>query len=476
MAPRKSAEAGKGVPCPMLKLVMEKGPHSGQTSDFRPGSRIHIGRVVRGNTLSIKDAGISSKHLLIQVEPWSDTGCQRWTITDLGSSNGTFLNGVRLEQSEPAVLSDGDVIIIGEQTSMKVKFEVNGAENEVGARNGRRNTRRRGRNQVGELGVIDEDSELGLEDKYLGSENNLGPGFRNEKYEDLGNGGGRLATVGEEKVRGRRTKGSIATELGNGGEEVEAKVESLGKVSLRRARGSKKEEKLESSTIELNEDDEKSENVDEIDVKQGRNVIVRRTRSSKNSENTLEDMNKNVDKDLGTTEVQGGQRVSVRRTRSSRKEENVGATEIDLGVVEAKKTRKGGRGRKKLPAETPLQKQQKEELTLEHKICEEEKRESEVGVDELVEKVDSGREGDAGLASTSGVKEGGVDVGKGEVVADLEKMTLGEWFDFLEVFLPKQIIDATEEMISEMRRKAERLHEYMLQQKNAKEKGEVAVN
>ncbi|KAL0433441.1 UNVERIFIED_CONTAM: FHA domain-containing protein [Sesamum latifolium] len=174
MAPRKSAAAGKDDPCPMLKLIMEKGPLSGQTSDFRPGSRIQIGRVVRGNTLAIKDLGVSSKHLLIQVEPGSDTGSQRWTITDLGSSNGTFLNDVRLEQSEPTVLSDGDVIKIGEQTSINVKFEVDGAENEVGSRNLRRNTRRRGKNQVAELVVIDEDSELGL---GVGSENNLGMGL-----------------------------------------------------------------------------------------------------------------------------------------------------------------------------------------------------------------------------------------------------------------------------------------------------------
>ncbi|KAL0368395.1 UNVERIFIED_CONTAM: FHA domain-containing protein [Sesamum calycinum] len=465
MAPRKSAAAGKDDPCPMLKLTMEKGPLSGQTNDFRPGSRIRIGRVARGNTLAIKDVGISSKHLLIQVEPWSDTGCQRWTITDLGSSNGTFLNGVRLEESEAAVLSDGDVIIIGEQTSIKVKFEVNWAENEVGSRNVRRNTRRRGKNEVCELVVIDEDSELGL---GVGSENNLGDGVRNE---DLGNEGGGLGTVGEGKVRGRRTRGSVARELEDGGEEVQVKVQSLGKVT-RRTRNSKKDERLESSTIKLDEDYEKSEKVDEIEVKQGRNVNLR-TRSSKNAENTSDDLNGNRNNELGTAEVQGGQRVNLRRTRSSRKEENVSETELDLGVVGAKKTGKGGRGRKKLPVETPLQEQEK---TLEHKICEGEKKESEVGVDELVEKVNSGREGAAGLASTSGVKEGGADVGKGKAAADLEKMTLGEWFDFLEVFLPKQIIDETEELISEMRQKADRLHEYMLQQKKAKDKVEVAVD
>lgn len=52
---------------------------------------------------------------------------------------------------------------------------------------------------------------------------------------------------------------------------------------------------------------------------------------------------------------------------------------------------------------------------------------------------------------------------------DLEKLSLGEWFDFLEVHLPKQIIDATEEMFDSMRQKAERLREYITtQQENHK--------
>ncbi|GKV42295.1 hypothetical protein SLEP1_g49710 [Rubroshorea leprosula] len=61
--------------------------------------------------------------------------------------------------------------------------------------------------------------------------------------------------------------------------------------------------------------------------------------------------------------------------------------------------------------------------------------------------------------------------GGAQVDVDLEKMKLGEWFDFLEVHLPKQIIEQTEKMIEEMRRKAERVHDYLMEQKK---EGKVA--
>lgn len=68
----------------------------------------------------------------------------------------------------------------------------------------------------------------------------------------------------------------------------------------------------------------------------------------------------------------------------------------------------------------------------------------------------------------SGVNKGNVDLG---VEPDLEKMTLGEWFDFLEVYLPKKLHDETEELISNMKQRARQFHEYSVQQKRATEKG-----
>lgn len=71
-------------------------------------------------------------------------------------------------------------------------------------------------------------------------------------------------------------------------------------------------------------------------------------------------------------------------------------------------------------------------------------------------------------ASASRAKKDFADVGE---EPDLEKMTLGEWFDYLEMYLPKQIYVETEEIISGMRQRVEQLQEYMLQQKSAMEKG-----
>ena len=47
-------------------------------------------------------------------------------------------------------------------------------------------------------------------------------------------------------------------------------------------------------------------------------------------------------------------------------------------------------------------------------------------------------------------------------------MTLGEWFDYVEVYMRKQILNTTEEMIEEMKNKAERVHKYMIEEKKKK--------
>lgn len=111
-----------------------------------------------------------------------------------------------------------------------------------------------------------------------------------------------------------------------------------------------------------------------------------------------------------------------------------------------------------------------EKLERDQKDCEEAVESSaNVGVErnmpEVVE-AELQRDGCKGLVSNVGANISEVQM---EEEVDLEKMTLGEWLDYLEIYLPKQIIDATEEMILGMKQKAEKYQEFMLQQKNAKD-------
>lgn len=155
--------------------------------------------------------------------------------------------------------------------------------------------------------------------------------------------------------------------------------------------------------------------------------------------------------------------ASVRVTRSRMNALNLG---FDCGetVTESKITRKG-RGRKKKLQEMPLQSSEVETETKEHLEPEEVSKNCEAQVDgkENLKSEEAAKEGD--------VKESGnkVEDKEGNAVeehkVDLAKMTLGEWFDYMEVYLRKQILDSTEKMIEEMKSKAERVHKYMIEEK-----------
>jgi hypothetical protein len=66
------------------------------------------------NTITLNDAFASAEHALVMLR-----GGQ-WWLEDRGSSNGTLLNGYRIE--EPVVLSTGDVIGVG-QVELKLELE-----------------------------------------------------------------------------------------------------------------------------------------------------------------------------------------------------------------------------------------------------------------------------------------------------------------------------------------------------------------
>src|SRR5882762_4545474 len=104
MADEKSESAGASAPQSeakqgaWLETSGEKFPISGNSS---------IGRSAR-NIIVIESQKVSRRHALINVQNVGEF----WLI-DLGSSNGTFLNGRRLHQ--PVRLCDQDQIIIGDR-------------------------------------------------------------------------------------------------------------------------------------------------------------------------------------------------------------------------------------------------------------------------------------------------------------------------------------------------------------------------
>ncbi|XP_051203057.1 uncharacterized protein [Lolium perenne] len=107
------------APPPVLTLAVEKGPRAGETRQCRAGAALRVGRVISGNDLAVRDVGASQRHLAVEFLP---PPAARWAVSDLGSSNGTFLNGARLAPSVPAPLSDGDLIVLGESTKLAVSI------------------------------------------------------------------------------------------------------------------------------------------------------------------------------------------------------------------------------------------------------------------------------------------------------------------------------------------------------------------
>ncbi len=70
-----------------------------------PSQRVRLGRSQSNDLAFPDDAGLSREHLIVEREG------DNWVLRDVGSRNGTLLNGSRVVQ--PVILSSGDRIVAG---------------------------------------------------------------------------------------------------------------------------------------------------------------------------------------------------------------------------------------------------------------------------------------------------------------------------------------------------------------------------
>ena len=96
------------------QLVMHKGPNPGKIFELVQ-DELTIGRDIT-NRIVINDAEVSRKHARLTLQSGS------YVIEDLGSTNGTFVDGQRL--IGPHVLRPGETIMLGEKITLE--YEVLG--------------------------------------------------------------------------------------------------------------------------------------------------------------------------------------------------------------------------------------------------------------------------------------------------------------------------------------------------------------
>uniref|UniRef100_A0A453EMA9 FHA domain-containing protein n=1 Tax=Aegilops tauschii subsp. strangulata TaxID=200361 RepID=A0A453EMA9_AEGTS len=134
----RSPPSPMAAPPPTLTLAVEKGPREGETRQCSAGAVLLVGRVVKGNDLAVRDGGASQQHLVIEFLPPPGAG---WAVSDLGSSNGTLLNGKPLAPSVPAPLSHGDLIKVGDSTVLAVSIAPDSDPKPVANPSSRRSSR-----------------------------------------------------------------------------------------------------------------------------------------------------------------------------------------------------------------------------------------------------------------------------------------------------------------------------------------------
>lgn len=114
---RRAQESGKLITPPgptngSAELTITNGPHEGETITLLL-ERVTIGRATRSAEweICLQDLTVSRPHAQLERDS------QGWSVRDLGSSNGTTVNGKAVADT-PARLQDGDVLGIGHTVAL----------------------------------------------------------------------------------------------------------------------------------------------------------------------------------------------------------------------------------------------------------------------------------------------------------------------------------------------------------------------
>jgi pSer/pThr/pTyr-binding forkhead associated (FHA) protein len=88
-------------------LQVQSGPLTGQVIRIEPGRSVRVGRTPLADLVIADDRRMSGIHFVLEID---ETGC---VLRDLGSSNGTLVNGCRVNSAR---LANGDMVVAGETT------------------------------------------------------------------------------------------------------------------------------------------------------------------------------------------------------------------------------------------------------------------------------------------------------------------------------------------------------------------------
>jgi len=89
----------------MAFLVVIDGEHRRQVS--LDGPQVIVGRGADCDVVLPGDETVSRRHLRLDLQDG------HWSVTDLGSRNGTFVNGRRIAADATRVLTDDDRVLVG---------------------------------------------------------------------------------------------------------------------------------------------------------------------------------------------------------------------------------------------------------------------------------------------------------------------------------------------------------------------------